>query len=375
MSKKEKKKLPKLPSLGTVIKELFRDAVDGIKKFKDEFPTIKEKLKDPTKTQYELGLYHAKKGNLRDALLRFWITTKLDKNHAEAFYRIGWVHFQKSKDNKAKKSLEKALSLNPNLIEARFLLNIIEKKYIDEIPLDMIKEDADRWADIYESVFLQDMEYKGHQAVCNAILGIFNFQNKEDKIPKVLDLGCGTGLCGVYLRKQTAHITGVDISSAMLKYADDLKEEKIDIQKEIEKKSAPKEFKDGKTNKEVDEKKEIKETIKVYDKLIEGDIISYLRNTEEKFDAISAGYTFNFFGNLKELFPLCKKVLKGGGILAFTVEDCKEDSYKFSDKAGMFIHSNEHIKKTSGGFEIIKEDDIKVYNGCKNGKLYVLKKL
>lgn len=359
MPEKEKKKLPKLPSIIKMMKDVYRDMIAGFKELKNDLPNMREKLKNPVKTQYELGLYHAQKENLTDAKFRFWITTILDKNHAYAWYRMGWADFLKGKPNKAKKSLEKALAIKPDLKEAKFWLdNINEKETINEIPLQVIKEDADRWADIYDMLFLNELQYVGHEAVCKNVL-----DNLEGKT--VLDLGCGTGLCGKILRQKAGKIVGVDISPKMIEHANNLY--LFETEEEIEN-----DKKDEKNTENNTENKEPVKKVKVYDELVENDIISYFRNTNDKFDVIVGAYTFNFFSNLSELLSLCKKALTPNGKLSFSVELMENGDYKFSQEVGMFIHSDKYIRKTldENGFKVIKDESVKLYGDCLNGVLY-----
>ena len=356
MPKDEKKKAPKLPPMKEIIKETYRDIVSGIKELKNDLPNMREKLKNPVKTQYELGLHHAEKGNLTDAKFRFWITTIMDKNNADAWYRLGWAYYCKGKINKAKTALHKALELNPKLKEAQFWLdNINEKTDIKEIPLEIIKEDANRWADIYEKLFLIDLQYIGHDAVSKNIL-----DDAEGK--SILDLGCGTGLCGELLRHKAKRIVGVDISPKMLKHARSLSL--------IPKEAAENESENESETKDDENKKS--PPIKAYDEVVESDIISYLKTADEKFDTIIAAYTFNFFRELSELITLCKKTLNPNGKLAFSVELTDNGNYEFDPAVGMFIHSDKYIRKTldENGFKVIKDESVKLYSDCVNGMVY-----
>lgn len=374
MKKNEKIKKIKLPSLKNTIKEIFNDMVKGIKQLKSEIPDIKEKLKNPVKTQYELGVFHLQKGNLNDAKFRFWITLKFDEKHLGAWYRLGWAYFLQGKTDKAKNALSKALVIKPDLKEAKFLINVMEHpEDIDEIPISIVKEDADRWADIYETVFLEQMEYQGHEITANEVISNEGLIESERNIHSVLDLGCGTGLCGICLRRYANQITGIDVSPKMLKYADTVRGKKVNLKKEAEKKT-DKEKENETKPKEYQDKEEKEISFKVYDKLIEGEIVAFLKNNEQKFDVITAAYTFNFFSNLSNLISLCGKSLKENGLLVFTVEACEDADYKFSQEVGMFIHSDKHIRKAAKDFDIINADEAKLYEGCVGGMVYSLRK-
>lgn len=68
-----------------------------------------------------------------------------------------------------------------------------------------------RWADTYESGFIERRGYLYHAHVAAA------FADGPTQAGPLLDVGCGTGLVGVALRRLGAHeIDGADISAEML---------------------------------------------------------------------------------------------------------------------------------------------------------------
>ena len=106
----------------------------------------------------------------------------------------------------------------------------------------------------------------------------------------MLDLGCGTGLCGGWLQTLPGRLVGVDLSPAMVKQA---------------------------------------ETKGAYDALVVGDILDYLRAMADEGDArdfawlIVAADVFVYLGDLLPVLTAAAAVLQHGcGLLAFTVEDC-----------------------------------------------------
>jgi len=98
---------------------------------------------------------------------------------------------------------------------------------------------------------------------------------------RVLDAGCGTGLCGQYLRAVSGTLDGVDLSSGMLARA---------------------------------------AVSGHYDRLVEAEITAFLRQVDAPFDLIVSADTFCYFGALDELFGVAAAALAPGGHLVFTVE-------------------------------------------------------
>lgn len=125
----------------------------------------------------------------------------------------------------------------------------------------------------------------------------------------ILELGCGTGIFGEALKGKNVQILGVDISSGMLKVA---------------------------------EKK------KVYSKLVEDDIESFLsKNDIKEFDFVVAFDVFSYLGSLENVF----KNLKGKEIW-FSVEKGDENLGKdyYLEASGRYKHTLSYLKKIKEKF-------------------------
>lgn len=94
----------------------------------------------------------------------------------------------------------------------------------------------------------------------------------------ILDLGCGTGLCGELLCAMSRKLIGVDLSSGVLEVA-----------REKEK----------------------------YDELVEQEVVAYLNECGQSFDVIVAADLLVYLGDLSSLFAAAQAVLTGGGLFVF----------------------------------------------------------
>ena len=103
----------------------------------------------------------------------------------------------------------------------------------------------------------------------------------------VLDAGCGTGLCGPLLTPFARQLVGVDLSEGMLRLA----------------------FQRG-----------------VYDSLIQGELVAYLRSTPAAFDLLASADTLCYFGDLHGFAEAARAALRTGGWLVFTVEAHPSDA-------------------------------------------------
>ena len=82
---------------------------------------------------------------------------------------------------------------------------------------------------------------------------------------------------------------------------------------------------------------------KVYDKLIQADIIEYLSNTKLNFDYFIFADVFIYIGDLSEVFSLIKSQNENPGKLVFTIEHNEQDGYHLL-KTGRYSHSTSYIE-------------------------------
>ena len=123
--------------------------------------------------------------------------------------------------------------------------------------------------------------------------------------PRILDLGCGTGLAAPTLSSFGGSLTGVDISPGML------------------------------------EKARLRN---IYGRLIENEAIAYLSKAREEFDLIASLDVLIYFGDLTALFAAVAERLVYGGLFAFSFETGENEDYKLL-ASGRFAHDPCYIEK------------------------------
>ncbi|MBR1606015.1 MAG: tetratricopeptide repeat protein [Alphaproteobacteria bacterium] len=267
-----------------------------------------------------LSQLYQKTEDYERALACGWRAVELSKGDENQHINFGYMLYEISQFNYnlvqpyAKNWLEKyptdsvvmhmanAVLHNQNLTRA-------DGKYIQEI--------FDIFADDFENV-LADLGYCVPQLFENELAQIF-IADSPVKL-KILDAGCGTGLCGPFLKKYAClrGLYGLDLSREMLKRA---------AQKNV------------------------------YDQLICQDFELYLKETKQKFDLIVAADVFTYFGELQNLVIGCQKNLNKNGRILFSVSANNEnDSDYYLHASGRFLHHRKYIERilSNNGLEIEK---------------------
>ena len=189
--------------------------------------------------------------------------------------------------------LQHVLARNPTNEEAAFLLSAIRKDgETARAPAKYVSRLFDDYAPRYEQHLREGLEYRGPELLFELVTG-----SEPQRTWNILDLGCGSGLCGRTFRNIAGSITGVDLSSEMVRLS--------------------------------------RET-GCYDKLEQDDVLGFLAATQDTFDLILAADVFSYLGDLTEVVRLSASRLTADGALAFTaeaIESASEPSAAESDFA------------------------------------------
>ena len=121
---------------------------------------------------------------------------------------------------------------------------------------------------------------------------------------RMLDLGCGTGLAAPHLSKLGQSLIGVDISPRMLEKA---------------------------------------RRRNLYSRLVEDDALTFLQQTDERFDLIAAFDMIIYFGDLVELFAAAAARLAIGSVFAFSFETGQDRDYRLLP-SGRFAHTPAYVE-------------------------------
>jgi predicted TPR repeat methyltransferase len=124
---------------------------------------------------------------------------------------------------------------------------------------------------------------------------------------EILDIGCGTGLAGVGLKKRAARLVGIDLSPEMIELARERG---------------------------------------IYDQLEVAEITEWLDQSQAQFDLIVACDCLVYFGDLQPVAGAAVRRLKPGGYFAFTMERGEKYPFHLTD-SGRFTHHPGHVREVA----------------------------
>lgn len=309
---------------------------------------------DDAKTHYNLGVILQNLNRLNEAEASYSRALQLKPDYADAHYNLGNLLLKQSSFEQAITHYEQALVVAPTLEVAKLALcnslysfsrinhdkakqaasRIKELFHDDQLILRGIsgilgqtnistdetlytRELFNSFAATFESA-LNNVSYNTPRELANE-LG-FGSGAVGDRALDILDAGCGTGLCGIYLRPSARTLVGVDLSVEMLRLASEKH---------------------------------------IYDALHEDNIINFMQQNKASFDLIVSADVLIYIGDIQELVESIFSALRQNGILAISAE-CMEPNQSSDTFAlhpsGRYQHSINYLKQLleDAGFSVKK---------------------
>lgn len=328
-------------NLGHVLMERaeFADAVAAYKRAAELRPDLGH-------TYYNLGMAHMQLDEPMPAAEAFRKVIELEPEHPQAHYYLGETLRSQERYPDAIEAYRRSLELRPTFATGYESLTMLLHRLgqIDEAtevyeqwaanipddpiarhmlaacsghdvperaPDDYVRAMFNRTADIFDDN-LRKLDYRGPELIAEAVALLPAARPRF-----VLDLGCGTGLCGVLVRPYASRLVGVDLAEEMLKRA---------------------------------------ETREVYDRLELAEIVEFMATASAQFDLVIAADTFIYFGDLGAAFAGVRKTLRPGGWFVFTVEQlCGPGGLGYRlNPHGRYSHTADYVQTRlhAHGFEV-----------------------
>lgn len=244
---------------------------------------------------------------------------RLKPDYAEAWDNLGYLLQERGKQDEAIRCYRAALRLRPDFAGTRYLLAAQgEIPAPEKAPPEYVRGLFDNYADRFEDHLVNKLECRIPQQLERAVARVLG-PGSGDR--EVLDIGCGTGLCGPWLRRYARRLIGVDLSSGMIA--------------QCRKKG-------------------------IYDELRVEDAVDAMHVSGVVYDLIVAADVFVYLGDLAPVFQACRTALRTGGLFAFSVESEDQGEGYVLRKTDRYAHSATYIRKlaNAAGFKEVSRDEV-----------------
>lgn len=198
---------------------------------------------------------------------------------AQAAYCLGTYLITAGERESGVTWLQRALDLDPqDRANARLVLATLNVGDTPRLPEDEVRRTFDDYAEKFDQDLVENLEYRVPENLAALI------KKSGRRWRSALDIGCGTGLCGVHLRSEVDRLVGVDLSSKMLERA---------------------------------------QARKIYDALECADAVAFLARPET-YDLMIAADVLIYVGDVSALFPAIAARLSPDGEFWFSVESAEQ---------------------------------------------------
>jgi predicted TPR repeat methyltransferase len=182
---------------------------------------------------------------------------------------------------------------------------------------EQVSQLFDRYADTFDAHLREKLNYRVPELIAAAVARLRPGAAAGTGGLDILDLGCGTGLCGPPLRPLARSLAGVDLSAAMIEKARERG---------------------------------------VYDRLDVGDLVDALAAApHNSFDLLVAADVLNYIGDLAPVMEAATAALRTGGLFVFTVEAAPagETRFQLRPATHRYAHAETYVRHVAAiyGFE------------------------
>jgi predicted TPR repeat methyltransferase len=341
-------------NLGNVLLESGQidEAVDAYRRCLELAPEFVE-------THNNLGTIYRARGDLAAAESAYAQAIQLRPDFAEAYCNMANLRFAQGRTNEAAEYGCRAITINPAHAPSRNILAIayfrlgevdkaaeVYREWLSEEPdnpiarhhlaacsgvgVPMRADDAyvEKTFDAFAGSFDSNLEKLNYRAPYLVSEAIGKLYPQPDKQLRVLDAGCGTGLCAQHLVRYASVLIGVDLSTQMLVKA---------------------------------------EQRQCYDKLIKAELTAYLASMQAAYDLIVSADTLCYFGALEDVLRAAYNALDADGRLIFTVEDASDievaTGYRINPH-GRYSHTRQYaeLMLAAAGFRGVRIEHVILRN-------------
>ena len=243
-------------------------------------------------------------GRVEESLDAYWRAVTLRPRHAQTRMTLGIAYYRLGRLDEAVNVFREWLADEPDSPEARHHLAACSGQAVPGRAADAYVETVfDSFADSFDAK-LAMLHYRAPELIGEAVQALFG---EGARALRVIDAGCGTGLCGPLLAPYAVRLDGVDLSSGMLAKA---------------------------------------ALRQIYDGLHKAELTAFIEGREAgACDLIVSADTLCYFGALEPVAHACRRALAAGGWLVFTVEALATGSAGFHlNPHGRYSHRADYLR-------------------------------
>jgi predicted TPR repeat methyltransferase len=183
------------------------------------------------------------------------------------------------------------------------------------LPAEYVRSLFDQYANHFDQHLVEVLDYRTPGHLDGLIRRTVDAAGLD-----TLDLGCGTGLCGPYLKAYSRSLSGVDLSQQMLDKA---------------------------------------AARGLYDQLACDDVVTWLDGQRQAWDLAVAADVFVYIGDLAPVFNGVCGALRPGGHFCFTVEAGEDADYVLRP-SNRYAHTLPYIERLAAahGFDILTAEPL-----------------
>ena len=284
-----------------------------------------------------LGRVHYDQGRFPAALGCFEKAVELDPDYCQALHNLGKLCYAEGSMDEAIDFLRRAVALQPKRVTAQNDLGLALLERGDHAaaltcfesalaaePGDStaghfaavareaapaqaspryVRELFDAYAEKFDRHLIDHLEYRTPELLFHELKSL---HGAGELLEAALDIGCGTGLMGPFLRQLARAVSGIDLSPGMLEKA-------------------------GKLG--------------VYDRLECCDLVAFLSSAHDaSSDLVVAADVFVYIGDLDRVFADVSRILRATGMFAFSIETAGWDVDRYAlARSGRYQHAVRYI--------------------------------
>ena len=271
---------------------------------------VMQQAPDFADARQNLANHYLRVGRVVDAVQLCCDGLIVAPRHAGMRYLLGMAYSLMGRNDEAIAVYRAWLEAEPGNVRALFhLAGCTGVDVPERAPDDYVKRVFDNFASSFDA----KLAALSYQAPAQVAAAVARHAGTPAKALRVLDAGCGTGLCGPLLAPYAQHLSGVDLSEGMLRNA---------------------------------------LAVGAYDALLMGDLVAFLEMRPGGFDLIASADTLCYFGALEAFAAAAAGALSAGSLLIFTVE-AHEDAEPMPpfrlQPNGRYSHRSTYVERVLNG--------------------------